>query len=71
MKLRVDKPTAFARVAAVALIAQAALFGCASSEEGPMLSDEEKLKRAQQGRQSYSQGGKTPQPPATSGSTGR
>jgi hypothetical protein len=70
MNRNVKMSTTFARLAALALIGQAALVGCGSSDDGPMLSDEEKLQRAQQGRQAYSQGD-APKPPANAGGTGR
>lgn len=49
----------FARLAAVALLANVVLVACSSSPDG-MMSDEEKLKAAGRGRESYMKGGNKP-----------
>ena len=56
MKLSTKAVTNFARFAVVALLTNLVLVACINSEEGAMLSDDEKLKRANSGRESYMQG---------------
>ena len=51
-----QKLTRVARIAALAFASSIFLTGCMNSEDGPQLSDDEKIQKMNQGRESYMQG---------------
>ena len=73
MKLSATALNRFALFATMALLLSLGLAACGNSEDGPMLSDDEKLKRASQGRESYMNGmkGKAETPAPSGGTAGK
>jgi|GEM_PF-6242048 len=56
MKCLFARGSLVARILALAVLSGTALTACGSSDDGPMLTDDEKLKLSKSGRESYMKG---------------